>query len=109
MPDGTNPYCRTGSWAAKAFEAKSYRHKQFFITLNFQKMKTKKMSLATIQGKLSRSEMKNIMAGSGGGGDGCQSGRLSCKTTSDCADVNAGLCCLQSDGNNCCWSVVKCA
>lgn len=32
-------------------------------------MKTKKMSLANIQGKLSRTEMKNIMAGSG---DGCQ-------------------------------------
>ena len=29
-------------------------------------MKTKKMSLANIQGKLSRTEMKNIMAGSGG-------------------------------------------
>lgn len=31
-------------------------------------MKTKKMSLANIKGKLSRAEMKNIMAGSGGGG-----------------------------------------
>ena len=29
-------------------------------------MKTKKMSLANIQGKLSRAEMKKIMAGSGG-------------------------------------------
>jgi hypothetical protein len=29
-------------------------------------MKTTKMSLATIQGKLSRAEMKKIMAGSGG-------------------------------------------
>ena len=28
-------------------------------------MQTKKMSLANIQGKLSRTEMKNIMAGSG--------------------------------------------
>lgn len=36
-------------------------------------MQTKKMSLANIQGKLSRSEMKKIMAGSGGGkcGDDC--------------------------------------
>jgi len=33
-------------------------------------MQTKKMSLANIQGKLSRTEMKNIMAGSGGG-QGC--------------------------------------
>ncbi len=28
-------------------------------------MQTKKMSLANVQGKLSRAEMKNIMAGSG--------------------------------------------
>lgn len=33
-------------------------------------METKKMSLANIQGKLSRAEMKNIMAGSGSGGSG---------------------------------------
>ncbi|MEJ7678507.1 MAG: hypothetical protein WKG06_11740 [Segetibacter sp.] len=32
-------------------------------------MKTQKMSLANIQGKLSRAEMKNIMAGSGSGGN----------------------------------------
>lgn len=32
-------------------------------------METKKMSLANITGKLSRAEMKNIMAGSGS--DGC--------------------------------------
>lgn len=30
-------------------------------------MKTQKMSLAAIKGKLSRAEMKNIMAGSGSG------------------------------------------
>jgi hypothetical protein len=35
-------------------------------TLNQIKMKTQKMSLANIQGKMSRAEMKNIMAGSGG-------------------------------------------
>jgi len=36
-------------------------------------MQTTKMSLANIQGKLSRTEMKNIMAGSGtsGCGSGC--------------------------------------
>ncbi len=33
-------------------------------------MQTKKMSLANIQGKLSRAEMKNIMAGSGSGHGG---------------------------------------
>ena len=35
-------------------------------------METKKMSLANIKGKLSRTEMKNIMAGSGGGN--CRTG-----------------------------------
>ena len=39
-------------------------------------MQTTKMSLANIQGKLSRAEMKNIMAGSGGG-TGCGTG-ISC-------------------------------
>ncbi len=34
-------------------------------------MKTTKMSLANIQGKLSRTEMKSIMAGSGDGGTYC--------------------------------------
>ena len=41
-------------------------------------MKTKKMSLANIQGKLSRNEMKNIMAGSDadcGGSSTCVPGQ----------------------------------
>jgi hypothetical protein len=42
-------------------------------------MKTTKMSLANIQGKLSRTEMKNIMAGSGGGGN-CQNHGDRCAT-----------------------------
>ena len=43
-------------------------------------MQTKKMSLANIQGKLSRTEMKNIMAGTGG--QGCLSQySYSCSTT----------------------------
>jgi hypothetical protein len=40
---------------------------QLLLTLKFKKMQTQKMSLANIQGKLSRDEMKKIMAGS----DGC--------------------------------------
>ena len=44
-------------------------------------MKTTKMSLANIQGKLSRAEMKNIMAGSGAAclpvGDPC-TGNVQC-------------------------------
>jgi hypothetical protein len=35
------------------------------INFKFKKMQTQKMSLANMQGKLSRAEMKNIMAGSG--------------------------------------------
>lgn len=34
-----------------------------FNLKNFKKMQTKKMSLANIQGKLGRAEMKNIIAG----------------------------------------------
>jgi hypothetical protein len=39
-------------------------------------MQTQKMSLASIKGKLSRAEMKNIMAGSGSGA-GCKTGGCS--------------------------------
>ncbi len=39
-------------------------------------MKTQKMSLANIQGKITRAEMKNIMAGSGSGSSYC--GTYSC-------------------------------
>ncbi len=49
-------------------------------------METKKMSLTTIQGKLSRTEMKNIMAGSGSGG---------CYTGSDCT-LNQAACVFSS-------------
>jgi hypothetical protein len=55
----------------------NYRQKQFLITFKTQKMQQKKMqqkkmSLENIKGKLSRTEMKKIMAGS------------SCQTDSDC-------------------------
>lgn len=66
--------CQTGSLMLKA--------KAETIFLNFKnnfKMQTKKMSLANIQGKLSRAEMKNIMAGSGS----CPSGQIPCTCTSD--------------------------
>lgn len=51
-------------------------------------MKTQKMSLANIQGKLSRAEMKNIMAGSGTNCLGKYS--YSCNGTLKCC---AGLSC----------------
>jgi hypothetical protein len=68
-----------GARRPKPVDAKSYRHKQFFLTSIFKKMKTTKMSLASMQGKLSRAEMKNIMAGSGGAN--CSD---SCTSDSDC-------------------------
>jgi hypothetical protein len=40
---------------------------QFYLTYQFKKMKSTKMNVANIQGKLNRTEMKNIMAGSGAG------------------------------------------
>ncbi len=53
-------------------------------------MKTTKMSLANIQGKLSRNEMKNIMAGSGNcqdHGQSCNSSvTLNCCSGLVCAD-----------------------
>ena len=48
-------------------------------------MNTTKMSLANIQGKLSRTEMKNIMAGSGSGGG--------CKADGEFCDGAANQCC----------------
>ena len=47
-------------------------------------MKTLKMSLANIQGKLSRAEMKKVMAGSGS--DNCNN---YCDNDKDC---NGGMC-----------------
>ena len=57
-------------------------------------METKKMSLANIQGKLSRTEMKNIMAGSGceapicvscTSSDQCSFGKI-CRSSPSCSD-----------------------
>jgi len=58
-------------------------------------MQTKKMSLANIQGKLSRAEMKNIMAGSGSS--------CTCYSNSDCtACGKAGALCRSFMGSNVC-------
>jgi hypothetical protein len=68
--------------------------------LNFKTMQTKKMSLANIQGKLSRAEMKNIMAGSGDG-SGCNSSCDS-KCSNTCNGVaTTGNCGLNSASGNC--------
>jgi NADP-dependent 3-hydroxy acid dehydrogenase YdfG len=68
--------------AAKAFDAKSQGTNNFYNFLKLKKMGIQKMSLANIQGKLSRTEMKNIMAGSG---SGCTVKCVSCTTDADCA------------------------
>jgi hypothetical protein len=44
-------------------------------------MEAKKMSLASIQGKLSRAEMKSIMAGSG---SDCKKNTTACTTDAEC-------------------------
>ena len=59
-------------------------------------MQIQKMSLANIQGKLTRAEMKNIMAGSGPGGESCNSSAF-CRAGGDycysCSNTNGfGVC-----------------
>jgi hypothetical protein len=49
-------------------------------------MKTKKMNLANIQGKLSRNEMKNLNGGLN------EFRCLGCTKDSECAAVNKGTC-----------------
>lgn len=58
------------------------------------------MSLANIQGKLSRAEMKKIMAGSGGN---CNT--YSCSSNSDCGTQQCGNRCFSVSGKNRCVSL----
>jgi hypothetical protein len=60
-------------------------------------MGIKKMSLATIQGKLSRQEMKNIMAGSGDAGK-CGS---NCSGTCTTSEGYSGNCRLTQSTGKC--------
>lgn len=59
-------------------------------------MKSLKMSLANIQGKMSRNEMRNIMAGSSGSctNNSCGALKLPCCSSSDyCSDASSkGVC-----------------
>ncbi len=58
-------------------------------------MKTTKMNLANVQGKLSRTEMKNIMAGNPPvGADKC-----TCNSADDCTEWNE-LCMASSTCDN---------
>lgn len=64
-------------------------------------MKNVKMSLANIQGKLSRKELKSIMAGSG---DTCATQK--CKTTTGISDCYTST----QPGAGCmCWARTACA
>ena len=101
MLNGTNLRSTSRGWVDKAFGSLNYRRKQFFITLNFQKMKTKKMSLADVKDKLSRAEMKNIMAGTAPGGGKCGD---FCNSSDDCPDSHCGLCESKDDGPYVCNS-----
>ena len=56
-------------------------------------MQTQKMSLANIKGKLSRAEMKNIMAGSGGCLDQYS---YDCSASAQCC---SGLSCVRNGTN----------
>lgn len=65
-------------------------------------MKRVKMSLQNIEGRLSRDEMKKIMAGSADGRP-C----MTCSSDNDCAKVNKGKCSATCpDGSKACsgWS-----
>jgi hypothetical protein len=57
-------------------------------------MKAKKMSLASVQGKLTRNEMKQIMAGSKRKCDYC-AGHMPacCPSTNNCCYDSQGRCC----------------
>ena len=68
-----NAFLKNGKLTSKAFASKSQGTNNF-LNLKFKKMQTKKMSLSNMEGKLSRTEMKNIMAGSAGCSGSCNYG-----------------------------------
>lgn len=61
-------------------------------------MNKAKMSLANLQGKMSRAEMKSIMAGSGGGGG---ANPCMCDTDSECSYHGTGYYCSKAPANGC--------
>lgn len=68
-------------------------------------MKTKKISLANVQGQLSREEMKNIMGGVVGGNPTCN-----CNKQEDCsADNTMCLSGCTADPNTTCQGYCGCS
>lgn len=71
-------------------KAKAYSNLK---TLKFKKMQTQKMSLASLQGKLTRTEMKNVMAGAGKGDLSCSLQSCGgCYTNCKCPASGTGSC-----------------
>ena len=67
-------------------------------------MVTQKMSLANIKGKLSRAEMKNIMAGSGDDEARCQ--QSTCNTSCTTKSGHSGYCYANAEtGTGICYCV----
>ena len=94
-PGGTIPICRLGAGQPKPVMLKATGRKNL-LTFKLNKMHTQKMSLANIKGKLSRAEMKNIMAGSSQkcGDTGCTPGQQStCPSTCPCTNGNNSWTC----------------
>ena len=100
-PCGTIPICRPGAGQPTPLMLKA-KATTIFLILKFKTMQTQKMSLANIKGKLSRAEMKNIMAGSGGGmicGTNWYNGQCRCDVCDSMG--NAVLCNISCTTNFC--------
>jgi hypothetical protein len=71
--------------------------KSFFFTFTLNKMNSNKMSLNDVQGKLSRSEMKNVMAGTV---EGCYTSGACCASVlmSSCGAVFTAPCGYKCSG-----------
>lgn len=65
-------------------------------------MKTKKMSLANVQGKLSRNEMKHLMGGAEPGDSHCDDTRMSCSYYESGTGQVTGECVINSHTNCVC-------
>lgn len=87
-----------------AGQPKPVKHKELgktiFLHFKLRKMQTQKMSLVNIQGKLSRSEMKNIIAGSGSS-TGCFTNGTACGGGKTCKSSGTSCLCGTSDDGTC--------
>lgn len=91
-PCGTIRCCNIVAGRPKPLMLKA-KAQTIFINFKIKKMKTTKMSLANIQGKFSRTEMKSILAGGSGGG--------SCATECTVAGGAVYACYHDTTGSTC--------